>query len=181
MGCSPSLMAEPTDRRSMGKGMIIGAWVLLLVLLTSLFQSLLEQQHNPNRNPTGGIGGDGVREVVLQRNKRGHYVADGSINGYPVVFLVDTGATDVAVSEALANRLGLEKSGGAFVSTANGVVAVWQSVLTHVSLGVIRIENVRASVLPDMQPANQVLLGMSFLKQLELIQRDGSLILRQLP
>lgn len=174
-------MAEPTDRRNVGKGMIIGAWVLLLALLTTLFQGLLVQQHNPNQNPTGNIGAGGVREVVLQRNGQGHYVADGSINGYPVVFLVDTGATDVAISETLATRLRLEKTGGAFSRTANGVVAVWQSVLAHVSLGVIRMEQVRASVLPDMQPANHVLLGMSFLKQLELEQKDGSLTLRQLP
>ena len=165
----------------MGKGMIIGAWVLLLALLTTLFQGLLQQQHNPNQNPTGDIGADGVREVVLQRNSKGHYVADGSINGQPVIFLVDTGATDVAISEKLANRLRLEKTGGAFSRTANGVVAVWQSTLANVSLGVIRMEHVRASVLPDMQPANQVLLGMSFLKHLELVQKDGSLTLRQLP
>lgn len=174
-------MTEPTDQRSMGKGMIIGAWVLLLALLTTLFQGLLLQQHNPNQNPSGDIGVDGVREVVLKRNSQGHYVADGSINGHPVVFLVDTGATDVAISEKLANRLRLEKTGGAFSRTANGLVAVWQSTLANVTLGVIRMEHVRASVLPDMQPANQVLLGMSFLKQLELVQKDGSLTLRQLP
>ena len=174
-------MTEPTEQRSMGKGMIIGAWVLLLALLTTLFQGLLQQQHNPNQDPAGDIGADGVREVVLQRNSKGHYVADGSINGHPVVFLVDTGATDVAISEKLANRLGLEKTGGAFSRTANGVVAVWQSTLANVSLGVIRMQRVRASVLPEMQPANQVLLGMSFLKHLELVQKDGSLTLRQLP
>lgn len=174
-------MTEPSDQRGMGKGMIIGAWVLLLLLLTTLFQELLEQGYNPNRNPSGQVGAGGIREVVLQRNSQGHYVADGSINGYPVVFLVDTGATDVAISEALASRLRLEKTGGAFSRTANGMVAVWQSALAHVSLGVIGMENVRASVLPDMQPANHVLLGMSFLKQLELLQKDGSLTLRQLP
>lgn len=174
-------MAGPTEQRSVGKGMIIGAWVLLLILLTTLFQEMLVQQHNPNQAPAGDIAEDGVREVVLQRNVQGHYVADGGINGHPVVFLIDTGATDVAISEELANRLGLKKTGGAFSRTANGVVAVWQSVLDHVSLGVIRVQRVRASVLPDMQPANHVLLGMSFLKQLELEQRDGSLTLRQLP
>ncbi len=172
-------MSEPPDQRSMGKGMIIGAWVLLLILLTSLFQGLLDDKSN--RNPVGDIGAGGVREVVLKRNSQGHYVADGLINGYPVVFLVDTGATDVAISETLANRLGMARSGGTFSRTANGVVAVWQSVLAHVSLGVIHMEKVRASVLPNMQPANHVLLGMSFLKQLELVQKDGNLTLRQLP
>lgn len=160
--------------------MIIAAWVLLLLLLTLFFGQVLEQRENPNVLPGGNISSQGVREVVLQRNAQGHYVASGMINGYPVVFLLDTGATDVAVSEALANRLGLEKRGGAFSHTANGVVAVWQTVLDRVTLGVIEMRDVRATILPELKPANQVLLGMSFLKKLELVQRDGVLTLRQI-
>ncbi len=159
--------------------MIIAAWVLLLLLLTLFFGQVLEQRENPNALPGGSISKQGVREVTLERNAQGHYVASGMINGYPVVFLLDTGATDVAVSEELANRLGLEKRGGAFSRTANGVVAVWQTVLDRVTLGVIEMRNVRATILPELKPANQVLLGMSFLKKLELIQRDGVLTLRQ--
>ncbi len=159
--------------------MIIAAWVLLLLLLTLFFGQVLEQRENPNALPGGSISEQGVREVTLERNAQGHYVASGMINGYPVVFLLDTGATDVAVSEELANRLGLEKRGGAFSRTANGVVAVWQTVLDRVTLGVIEMRNVRATILPELKPANQVLLGMSFLKKLELIQRDGVLTLRQ--
>ena len=161
--------------------MMIGAWVLLLLLLTLFFGSVLERRHNPNREPVGRVSAQGVREVVLKRNAQGHYVASGFINGYPVTFLVDTGATQVAISEQLAERLGLEKQGGAFSQTANGVVAVWQTLLERVTLGVIEQRNVRATILPDLEPWNQVLLGMSFLKRLELVQRDGSLLLRQLP
>ncbi len=161
--------------------MIIGAWVLLLALLTLVFNGVLEDRHNPNGMPSGNLSATGVRELVLQRNAQGHYVAQGRINGYRVEFLLDTGATDVAVSEALAERLGLKKYGGAFSRTANGVVAVWQTRLDRVSLGGIELRNVQATVLPDLTPANQVLLGMSFLKHLELLQRDGTLTLRQLP
>ena len=171
-------MTSPPEQ-GLGKGMIIAAWVLLLVLLTVFFSGVLERRENPNSNPGGVITGQGIREVTLDRNAQGHYVASGKINGYPVVFLLDTGATDVAVSEALANRLGLEKKGGAFSHTANGVVAVWQTVLDRVQLGVIEMHQVRASILPDLKPADQVLLGMSFLKQLEMVQRDGTLTLRQ--
>jgi aspartyl protease family protein len=169
------------ETRSLGKGMMIGAWVLLLLLLTLFFGGVLEKRNNPNRDPSGRISGQGVREVVLERNVQGHYVASGFINGYPVTFLVDTGATQVAISEKLADRLGLEKQGGTFSQTANGVVAVWQTQLERVTLGVIEQHNVRAAILPDLKPWNQVLLGMSFLKQLELVQRDGTLLLRQLP
>ncbi len=166
---------------TLGKGMMIGAWVLLLLLLTLFFGGVLERRTNPNGNPSGRIDDQGVREVELKRNVQGHYVASGFINGYPVTFLVDTGATQVAISEKLAERLGLEKRGGTFSQTANGVVAVWQTQLDRVRLGVIEQRNVRATILPDLRPWNQVLLGMSFLKKLELVQRDGTLLLRQRP
>ncbi len=173
-------MESPPGKR-LGKGMIIGAWVLLLAVLTLFFSRVLEERQNPNRQPAGRVSDQGIREVELQRNPQGHYVATGAINGRPVTFLVDTGATDVALSESLARRLGLEKRGGAFSHTANGVVAVWQAVLDRVSLGVIELRNVRASILPDLKPADQVLLGMSFLKQLEMVQKGDTLILRQTP
>ncbi len=171
-------MTSPPGQ-GLGKGMIFAAWILLLLLLTLFFGEVLEKRENPNSTPGGSISSQGVREVVLERNAQGHYVASGMINGHPVVFLLDTGATDVAVSEALANRLGLKKRGGAFSHTANGVVAVWQTVLDRVTLGVIEMHNVRATILPELKPANQVLLGMSFLKNLEMIQRDGVLTLRE--
>lgn len=161
--------------------MLIGAWVLLLALLTLFFGGVLEERSNPNPAPSGKVLEQGVREVQLRRNVQGHYVASGSINGQPVTFLVDTGATQVAVSEKLARRLGLKKQGGAFSQTANGVVAVWQTVLDRVQLGVIEQRQVKAVILPDLKPWNQVLLGMSFLKHLELVQREGSLLLRQIP
>ena len=173
-------MSNPQSR-GLGKGMLMGAWVLLLLLLTLFFGGVLEKRHNPNREPSGQISGQGVREVVLKRNVQGHYVASGFINGYPVTFLVDTGATQVAISEKLAERLGLEKRGGTFSQTANGVVAVWQTLLDRVTLGVIEQRKVRATILPELEPWNQVLLGMSFLKKLELVQSDGNLLLRQLP
>ncbi|HDK37942.1 MAG TPA: TIGR02281 family clan AA aspartic protease [Thiolapillus brandeum] len=171
--------ASPGD--GLGKGMIVASWMLLLLLLTLFFTGVLERRENPNSTPVGGVSSQGVKEVVLKRNVQGHYVASGMINGYPVIFLLDTGATHVAVSEALASKLGLEKHGDAFSRTANGVVAVRQTVLDRVTLGVIEMHNVRATILPELKPADQVLLGMSFLKKLELVQRDGSLTLRQLP
>ncbi len=171
--------AQP-PHQGLGKGMLIGAWVLLLLLLTLFFGGVLERRENPNPDP-GGTVRSGVREVVLERNADGHYVAGGSINGFPVTFLVDTGATQVAVSEKLADRLGLERRGGTFSRTANGVVAVWQTRLDRVRLGVIEQRNVPATILPQLEPWDQVLLGMSFLRHLELVQRDGTLLLRQKP
>ena len=167
--------------QGLGKGMIIGAWVLLVALLTLFFSRVLDERENPNQQPLSQVSARGVREVELKRNPQGHYVATGAINGQAVVFLVDTGATDVALSEKLARKMGLEKRAGAFTHTANGVVAVWQTRLDRVSLGNIELRNIRASILPDLKPDDQVLLGMSFLKKLEILQKGDTLTLRQLP
>ena len=116
--------------------------------------------------------------MILDRNRAGHYVANGFINGSSVTFLLDTGATDVAVPETLASSLGLKK-GLPFVSqTANGTVTSWRTRLDEVRIGTIVLTDVRASILPSMTGMD-VLLGMSFLKQLELVQRGETLTLRQ--
>ncbi|MGB5611560.1 MAG: TIGR02281 family clan AA aspartic protease [Sedimenticolaceae bacterium] len=159
--------------------MLILAWLGGLVLLTVVFQDFLESRHNPNADPLVRIGEQGHKEVVLERNPQGHYVASGLINGYPVTFLLDTGATDVAIPAALADRLRLQRRGGGISQTANGPVAVWQAALDEISVGTIRLDDVRASIVPSMPPGSPVLLGMSFLKQLHFTQRDRQLILRQ--
>ena len=173
----PEHKPEHADQKHIGKGMIIGAWVGLLAILTLFFNSYLERVNNPNTEPETFTTGS-VTEVVLKRNRSGHYVASGMINGRAVTFLLDTGATDVAVPDGLAADLGLRP--GAYITsrTANGVVTARQTTLSEVSIGDIRLHDVRASILPGMQD-DEVLLGMSFLKQLELVQRGKQLLLRQ--
>lgn len=161
-----------------GRLMMILAWVGGLALLTLLFEDVLESRFNPNATPQVQMAADGVSEVVLERNPQGHYVAGGAINGTPAIFLLDTGATDVAIPEALAKRLGLERSGGGISQTANGPVAVWHTRLDEVRLGALRMRDVRAVILPSMQASDPVLLGMSFLKRVDFSQSDGRLLLR---
>jgi aspartyl protease family protein len=163
--------------RTIGKRMIFLAWVLALGLLTFLFGGLLERDANPNLSPETLSDGAGGKRVVLKRNRAGHYVAGGRINGHPVVFLLDTGASDVAVPLAVAERIGLEPGFRTRARTAAGDVDTWSTVLRSVQLGEIRLHTVRASILPEMQ-GEQVLLGMSFLKRLELIQRGDTLTVR---
>jgi aspartyl protease family protein len=174
---NPDNKPEHAGQQRIGKGMVVGAWVGLLIFLTLFFSSYLERQNNPNSNPETAVI-DSVKEVALKRNRSGHYVASGMINGKEVTFLLDTGATDVAISDDLATALQLHR--GAYVTsqTANGVVTARKTTLAEVSIGDIRIQNVRASILPVL-PDDEVLLGMSFLKQLELVQRGNYLLLRQ--
>jgi len=160
--------------------MTIAMWVVVLLLLTLFFQDWWERQQNPNRQLSMSVGADGVPELVLQRNRYGHYVASGAINGQPVVFMLDTGASDVSVPGDLADRLGLKPGRAMIYQTANGPVRVYGTRLDEVSLGAIRLGRVRASINPSMQ-GQKVLLGMSFLKHLEFTQRGDTLTLRQLP
>ena len=156
--------------------MIVASWVMFILLLTLLFNGLLSERENPNRRIAVETDGPGS-EVVLKRNRSGHYLAPGKINSKPVLFLVDTGATDVAVPEPLALKLGLKKGMRSQSITANGRVTVWRTVIDEVRLGPIVQRRVTAVILPNM-PGGQILLGMSFLGDLELLQRDDQLRIR---
>jgi aspartyl protease family protein len=161
-----------------GRGMLVAFWALLLLFLFFFFRAALERITNPNREVRTSISAQGVKEVTLLRNRQGHYLASGTINGYPVTFLLDTGATDVAISGDLARRLDLPHGAAMPSQTAAGTVMARATHLERVALGGIELRDIPASILEEME-GEEVLLGMSFLKQLEFTQRGETLILRQ--
>jgi aspartyl protease family protein len=165
------------NSRRIGKGMWFVMWLLVLGLLTMVFNKLLDEQRNPNTDPQTSRDAT-ASEVVLKRNRYGHYVATGAINDHPVEFLLDTGASDVSVPQDLAQRLGLKKGPEVRFETANGSVNGYMTKLDQVQLGDIRLHQVRASINPGMS-GDSVLLGMSFLRHLEFTQRGDSMTLRQ--
>lgn len=120
---------------------------------------------------TPGAGGSPT--TVLAADSRGHFVAVGSINGASARMMVDTGATMVSISSAEAKRLGISYLGGerGAVSTANGVVPAYRVTLDAVRLGNITLNQVEGLVQESAMP--YVLLGMSFLKRLEM-KRDNA-------
>lgn len=119
--------------------------------------------------------GDNGAMVVLQSNRAGHYLAPGEINGQAIVFLVDTGATDVAVSERQARALGLEFGPRTTVMTAAGPSPAWKTRIDRVRLGSLQLENVRATITPGL--GNEALLGMSFLRHFSLRQQGDELLI----
>lgn len=155
--------------------MTIVFWLLVLGSLTLLFNGFIDNRDNPNAQLSTVEGGDG--EVVLKSNRHGHYIAPGLINDKSATFLLDTGATDVSVPEGLADKAGLKPGRQIMVGTANGVVAVHHTTIDSLQLGGITMQNVRANINPHM-PEDMVLLGMSFMRDLEMNQRDGTLTLR---
>ncbi len=176
----PSDPSVENPHRRLGMKMTIAMWVVVLGLMTIFFQSWQEKQHNPNQDLSLNMGSDGVRELKLQRNRAGHYVASGTINDVSVVFLLDTGASDISVPSDLAQELGLKRGMSIMYQTANGAIQAYATRLAKVSLGGIVLRQVRASINPSMQ-GNEVLLGMSFLKHLEFTQRGDELTIRQYP
>jgi aspartyl protease family protein len=156
--------------------MVFAAFILLLALLTLFFNDRLDQQRNPNQQLATSVT-DSIPEVRLQRNRFGHYVATGSINGHPVEFMLDTGATDVSIPESIANKVGLQRGQAMNYHTANGTVTAWQTVADEIQLGPLRLGPVRASINPHDR-SDAVLLGMSFLKHLDFSQQGNTLTLK---
>ena len=169
-------MSQPAGKRA-GRVLMIVAWAAAMFLATRFFGQWEARQQNPNA-VVQSEQGDGFVEVRLLSNGQGHFVADGAINGQVVHFMLDTGATDVAIPEALARDLDLARGAPVQLSTANGRTEGYRTRLDSLQLGDIHLRDVRALVVPGLD-GQAVLLGMSALKQLEFSQKGGTLVLRQ--
>jgi|SRR4051812_10701146 aspartyl protease family protein len=112
------------------------------------------------------------QKVTLAADTSGHFMSEGSINGVPIRFLVDTGASTIALPARDARRMGIDyRKGQVGISqTANGPVQIFVVRLDTVRLGSIELANVEAVVIES--GLNVALLGMSFLNRVEM-QRDG--------
>lgn len=111
--------------------------------------------------------------VTLYANRDGHFFGEASINGRPVKYLLDTGATAVSMSSAQARKLGIDYVAGkeGVSATAAGTVRAWQVTLNSVKLGGLTLNQVEGTVIDGDSPP-MVLLGMSALNRLEM-KREG--------
>ena len=115
------------------------------------------------------------QSVMLSADPRGHFFSDGAVNGTPVRFLIDTGATTVALPASDAVRLGIDYRRGelGMSSTAGGLVPVYRVRLDSVRLGSIELTGVEGVVLE--KGLDIALLGMSFLNRVDM-KRDGQIM-----
>lgn len=122
--------------------------------------------------------GSGSR-IVLAGGSGGHFYAQGLINNQPVRFLVDTGATSIAMGEAEATRLGLPYKQGQLGQgrTANGTVTMYLIKLASVRIGDVEVRDVEAAVLPAGMP--HVLLGNSFLSRFSMRKEADTMVLER--
>lgn len=144
---------------------IATVWLVLGTLLFLVVQAFLAQR----QRPAFIIG---TREFVLQRGLDGHFHWPGQVDGRPVEFLVDTGATRTALPGALAQRLGLTPEGTVRSATAGGVAVGYEARVDLVLEGGVEVQRLRVTVLPDL---GSPLLGMDVLGKLRFTQQDGQL------
>ena len=126
-----------------------------------------------------GARGGGGRKIVLMSDSRGHFVNQGLINGRVMQFMVDTGATTVAIGKPDADRMGLDYQNGqpVIMNTANGVAQGWRLRLNSVRIGEVEVLNVDAIVTPQAMP--YVLLGNSFLGSFQMTRNNDQMVLEK--
>ena len=122
----------------------------------------------------------GQTTVTLFADSQGHFEFSGMINDKQVLFFYDTGASNVAIPEKIANYLGLIRGQSFYAMTANGRTLAYQTVLETVQVGDIRLENIDASITTGLE-TDTILLGMSFLKHVEIKQDSQTLRLTHTP
>ncbi|WP_404299577.1 TIGR02281 family clan AA aspartic protease [Alicycliphilus denitrificans] len=126
-----------------------------------------------------GSSGAGQR-VVLKADARGHFVSSGQINGRVMQYMVDTGASTVAIGRPDAQRMGLqfEQEGqSVMMHTANGMAQGWRLRLDSVRVGDVELRGVDAIVTP--QPMPYVLLGNSFLREFQMSRNGDEMVLHK--
>ena len=124
----------------------------------------------------------GFRSISVPRDARGHFQTEGRIDGQRIGFMVDTGASVVALNETSAAKFGLRPSRGdynATVTTANGTIKAARTRLALVDVGGLVVRDVDAMVLPD-EALSENLLGLSFLSKLKRFEyANGKMVLEQ--
>jgi len=149
----------------------LGVALIWLLLAGGLFYFFDAKVH-PNTAEKLSAG----PEVKLVRDLSGHYRAEALINGVKTNVIVDTGATDVAISGKFAEQLGIQSNQAIRTNTANGTTVAYMTRLQSIKLGGIEANNVAASIVPNL--GTDMLLGMSFLNRMDVRLYQGVMTIR---
>lgn len=147
--------------------------IIWLILAAGIFY-LIDNIQNPNKIWRLG---NNANEVVLQRGLDGHYRAEALINNQKVSVLVDTGATGVAISQAVADKLRLKSLTAVRTNTANGDSVAYMVRLASVKVGGVEANNVSAMIAPSL--GGDVLLGMSYLGRMDVRLFNNQMTIKQ--
>ncbi len=146
---------------------------IIWIALASLIYYLADNIQNPNK--INRLGENST--VVLKRGLDGHYRAEALINGESVDVLVDTGATGVAISQRIADKLNLKSIDAVRTNTANGDSIGYMVRLNSVKIGGVEAHDIAAMIAPGLD--GDVLLGMSFLSRMDVRLFKGEMTIKQ--
>jgi len=167
----------PDGAARIGRWMfVVLFWGVLIVGIGLVVDDRLTERAEARAPRALGADG-GPPGIELVADRRGHYVVVGEVNGRALEFLVDTGASDVAIPAALSDELGLVPGRALSVQTANGRARARATTIGQLAVGPLRRRNVPATLVPGMS-GRTALLGMSFLRHHDLEQRGGRLVIR---
>jgi aspartyl protease family protein len=183
LGSKALLVVDGGSPHAVGAG---DTWQGVKVLSTSGDQAVLEYAGQRQTLRVGDVpmrwGATAApkgNKIVMAAGSGGHFITQGQINGRAVQFMVDTGATSIAMGVSEAERLGIDYKSGQLAkgNTANGVVTVYQVKLASVRVGDVEIYDVDAAILPTQGP--HVLLGNSFLGRFQMTRFNDQLVLER--
>lgn len=150
-------------------------WVLVCALIYWAFDTLILRQHNPNPLQ---IVAAGQADLVLKRSRDGHFRVAATLNGQPVVLLIDTGASILTIDQSLAKQLALPEGARLITQTANGEVAAYESTIERLVFGSFKVDQINVVVVPKL--GNEVLLGMNVLRRFSVQIAGDEMTLRLL-
>jgi aspartyl protease family protein len=149
-------------------------FAIVWLALAFAIYAIVDNIQNPNK---AFRFGNNANEVVLKRGLDGHYRAEALINNQQVDVLVDTGATGVAISQKIADKLNLKSISAIRTSTANGDSVGYMVRLESVKVGGVEAKNVSAMIAPGLD--GDVLLGMSYLGRMEVRLFNNEMTIKQ--
>lgn len=174
MGCCPqSGIAFLAQSKAMSRNSIVFS-IIWLSLAFGIYV-LADNIQNPNKIWRLG---ENTKTVTLKRGLDGHYRAEALINNQKVDVLVDTGATGVAISQNVADKLGLKSIEAIRASTANGDSVGYMVRLNSVKVGGVEAHNVSAMIAPGLD--GDVLLGMSYLGRMDVRLFKNQMTIKQI-
>ena len=168
----PTPSIQKTAR--LGALAIAAVWLAVAGVLYLVFDQI-EQKRQASLKPYALSSGD----LVIPRQRDGHFHVDGEVNRQPVRFLVDTGASHVSVSQALATQAGLPEGQSITLHTANGQRPGQLVRSVPVRAGHLVMNDTSVTVGLTGMPPEQALLGQAFLKHFDVEIRRDEMVLRQ--
>lgn len=160
-----------TNSRKLGAIFLIVSWLLAIGFGAYIVNSTIFNTKDATiRHTAQGV------ELTLESDHDSHFRINGSINGNDITFLVDTGASTVAVSKRFADKAGLKVTGQIATETANGTAVGYSTRIETLKLGDIELHNIRAIIIPDLS-GEEALLGMNVIGRFKVQQTKSTMTL----